>query len=415
MGPGSFTSNLQNPVIANSGTVSTGVYTLAVNNGGCIETRTTQAIVYPIPTITVNSGTICLGNSFTINPLGASTYTFQGGNMVVSPTTNTSYTVIGTSSAGCVSSSFATSYISLDTPPTITVNSGTICSGSSFTINPNGANTYSIQGGNTVVTPTASTSYTVMGFSTLGCVSAVSATANITVNTTPTIYVNNGVMCYGNSFTIHPSGAANYTIQGGNSVVSPTANTSYSILGSSLEGCLSSNTATCSITVNLLPIVNAISSADSSFICAGESITLTATGALSYSWYPAGTGANITINPMATTNYTVVGLDTNGCSNTATVSLNVSECIGLNEGTMQNVQMEVYPNPASDILHLKFRNLNSDTLKIEIYNSIGQLVLIPNVFYNKVPITLTGLENGFYTLRVIVSDKVILDRKFIKN
>ena len=41
-GPNSFTSNIQNPSITNAGTVNIGVYTLTVNNGGCVETTTTQ-------------------------------------------------------------------------------------------------------------------------------------------------------------------------------------------------------------------------------------------------------------------------------------------------------------------------------------------------------------------------------------
>jgi len=60
------------------------------------------------PTIAVNSGAICAGENFTINPTGANTYTIQGGNAVVSPSINTTYTVIGTSNAGCESDAFAT-------------------------------------------------------------------------------------------------------------------------------------------------------------------------------------------------------------------------------------------------------------------------------------------------------------------
>ena len=66
------------------------------------------------PTITVNSGVICAGQSFTINPAGANTYTIQGGNAVVSPSISTTYTVIGTSAAGCESEAFATSSLTVN-------------------------------------------------------------------------------------------------------------------------------------------------------------------------------------------------------------------------------------------------------------------------------------------------------------
>ena len=66
------------------------------------------------PTITVNSGAICVGENFTINPTGANTYTIQGGNAVVSPSISTTYTVIGTNAAGCESEAFATSSLTVN-------------------------------------------------------------------------------------------------------------------------------------------------------------------------------------------------------------------------------------------------------------------------------------------------------------
>ncbi len=73
-GPNSYTANIQNPSIANAGTVNAGTYTLAVNDGqGCSETATVSVTVNLKPIVSVNSGSICSGNSFTINPRGART------------------------------------------------------------------------------------------------------------------------------------------------------------------------------------------------------------------------------------------------------------------------------------------------------------------------------------------------------
>jgi len=41
-GPNSFTSSVQNPTIANANPTHVGIYTLVINNGGCVETATTQ-------------------------------------------------------------------------------------------------------------------------------------------------------------------------------------------------------------------------------------------------------------------------------------------------------------------------------------------------------------------------------------
>jgi hypothetical protein len=167
---------------SNSGIATAGAHQTAKGNSGYNDAFLVKFTDCIFPAITVNSGSICVGQSFTINPTGANTYTIQGGNAVVSPSINTTYTVIGTSTAGCVSQAVATSSLIVNANPTITVNSGFICAGENFTIYPNGANTYSIQGGNAVVSPTSNASYTVAGTSTAGCVSPAVATSSLTVN-----------------------------------------------------------------------------------------------------------------------------------------------------------------------------------------------------------------------------------------
>ncbi|MFH0894795.1 MAG: PKD domain-containing protein [Bacteroidota bacterium] len=54
-------------------------------------------------------------------------------------------------------------------------------------------------------------------------------------------------------------------------------------------------------------------------ICAGESATLTAAGASTYSWSGGlGSGNPKVVTPAVTTTYTVTGISTTGCTNTAT-------------------------------------------------------------------------------------------------
>jgi hypothetical protein len=114
-------------------------------------------------------------------PGGASTYTFSSGSAIVSPTSTTSYSVTGTSSAGCVSSSATISNITVNPLPTITANSSAslIC-GPPFqgtaTLTGGGASTYTwntTATTNTIsVTPSVTTSYTVTGTDANGCVNS---------------------------------------------------------------------------------------------------------------------------------------------------------------------------------------------------------------------------------------------------
>ncbi len=301
------------------------------STAGCVSSNTAVSFVsvFAIPTIAVNSGTICAGNSFTMSPTGANSYTYQGGSAIVTPLTNSSYTVIGASAAGCVSNGFVTSVVSVAATPTVTANSGAICQGSSFTINPSGAFTYTFSGGSNIVTPLSNSFYTVTGTSAAGCVSGP-AVITVTVNTNPVISVNSGSICIGSSFALSPGGAFTYTYLNGSSIVSPTTNTSYSVIGTSTAGCVSSNTAVSFVSVFSIPTI----AVNSGSICSGSSFTILPTGANSYTYQ----GGSAVVSPASTTNYTVIGANTAGCVSNgfvvSTVSVVSNPTVSVNSGSM---------------------------------------------------------------------------------
>jgi hypothetical protein len=150
--------------------------------------------------------------------------------------------------------------------PTITVNSGSICSGKSFTITPSGANTYTIQGVFAVKTPTANASYTVVGTSSVGCVSSTFATSSVTVNSLPTINAttSNSSICVGETANLNANGASTYTWNpggiGSSISVSPVATTNYSVTGTDVNGC--ENNAVVTQTVNLCAGINQLTNSN---------------------------------------------------------------------------------------------------------------------------------------------------------
>lgn len=369
---------------------------VGTSTAGCNSLPVTSSVVVnPLPVIAVNSGTICEGNTFTITPSGASTYTIQGGNALVSPTVNATYSVVGTSSLGC-NSAPVTSTVDVNAAPVIVVNSGNICIGQSFTINPSGAATFTIEGGNAVVTPTTSTNYTVAGTSSLGCISLQNATSSVTVNPNPTVSVNSGAICSGNSFTIVPNGASTYTIQGGNAVVSPTANSSYTVIGTSAAGCLGSNMATSNVTVNASPSV-AISG--STLVCAGQVATLTASGATSYTWNTASNTSSILVSPSTNTVYSVTGTSSlTGCSNTASFSIVVSNCTGIDNQSLISGKVLIYPNPNNGEFFIQLNN--GMEKQITVYDVNGKLIATQTTTENVSKMNLNSFDNGVYFIRV---------------
>ena len=87
------------------------------------------------------------------------------------------------------------------------------------------------------------------------------------------------------------------------------------------NACGNSAARSLSLTVNALPSV--IVSGPSS-VCSGNSATLTASGAVTYTWNTSSANAGITVSPASNTSYTVTGTDANGCVNTAVKGLTVS-------------------------------------------------------------------------------------------
>ncbi len=389
-------------------------YTVAgTSSAGCVSqlVAISNVTVNANPTIIVNSGAICSGKTFTISPSGANTYTVQGGSYTVSPTSNTSYTVAGTSSAGCVSQLVSTSNVTVNANPTITVNSGSICSGQTFTISPSGANTYTIQGGSNTVSPTSNTSYTVAGTSTAGCVSQLVATSNVTVNANPTITVNSGTICSGNVFTIAASGASTYTYSGGSNTVSPSSNTSYTVTGTSAEGCLSATAAISNVTVNPNPTVTATSNA--SVMCVGESATITANGATTYTWDGGTNNVSIVVTPSVSTSYTLNGTDAVGCSAKTVITQSVDACTNIkSELSNPSSNFKVYPNPSNGIVNVDISTslnateiLNENAI-IEILNPLGQVIATQNASKSRhVSFNINNYPAGVYFVKATVEGK----------
>lgn len=107
-------------------------------------------------------------------------------------------------------------------------------------------------------------------------------------------------------------------------LVSPIVTTTYyaQYNSSSTLACTNPNREPVVVTVNQLPVMSA--SASPNPVCFGSPAVLTGTGASTYSWHPGALTGAPTVFPSTTTTYTVTGIDANGCSNTASVTLAVN-------------------------------------------------------------------------------------------
>jgi gliding motility-associated-like protein len=88
--------------------LATTSYTFTPSNGSCVSTQTMTLTVYPLPTISAGlDQTICAGQSFVLSAEGGETYSWSDNHVngeIISPTSNETYTVTGTSPNGCTNS-----------------------------------------------------------------------------------------------------------------------------------------------------------------------------------------------------------------------------------------------------------------------------------------------------------------------
>ncbi len=196
-----------------------------------------------------------------------------------------------------------------------------------------GANTYTWTGGgitgsnagNPTDNPIITTTYTVNGTDVNTC--TATAMGIITVNPLPIIIATSGTVCIGQqTVTITASGASTYVwtpalglsaTMGSSVLASPPSTQNYVITGTDIHGC--TNVGNTSVLVNPLPIVSATSTS----VCPTFSGTMVASGANTYVWNTGATGATLTQTPVATTPYSVVGTDINGCTNSAAATITV--------------------------------------------------------------------------------------------
>lgn len=316
---------------------STAVYTINASSGVCSAVKTTTITVAAQPTVSATSLSICPGQTATITASGASSYTWSPGGQTtasisVSPVATTDYTVTGSNGA-CTNTAVAT--VSITPAPVVSVPSVTICPAQTATLVASGASTYTwnpggATGSTFTVAPAGNSTYTVIGTANT-C--TAQATASVTIGSSISIAVNSPSICAGQSTTLTASGATTYTWSGSGAntntiAVSPSSTTVYTVSGSN-GSC--SGTGTGTVTVNPIPTLTVTASP----ICSGQTATLTASGATTYTWSNGSGTATQTVTPANTTTYTVVG-QSSGCSalGTATVVVTATPTISVNSATV---------------------------------------------------------------------------------
>ncbi|MBS1652365.1 MAG: S8 family serine peptidase [Bacteroidetes bacterium] len=296
-----------------------------------------------INVITVSPGFSSLSNActgvtaitMTNTSLGALTYSWSASG--ASPATSTAanptftfntpgmQTVVLSAMYGTLTAT-SSKTINVVAQPSLTVlSTASICSGNSATLSVSGASTYSWSTGSTAslisVMPISTTVYTVIGTNSGIC--STTANKTITVTTTPTITAASQTICSGGTATLTANGATSYLWNTGATTsvitVNPMSNTNYTVNGS--NGSCAGAAVVTSVTIGSSLGINI--SPSNPQVCIGNSITVNASGATSYTWNGSPGASAITIAPATPATYTIIG--SNGsCSGSTIITVGVN-------------------------------------------------------------------------------------------
>lgn len=345
---------------------------------GCQGSTSLNVSIYPpLPTITFPAvPDFCTADpTFILN-----TATPQGGVYLIN---GNQYTVIDpdlmgagsyhivyrfSDSHGC-SDSVSHDFNIFDSPNlNVTPPGSAFCYGESVNLNATGAEQYawspsaglSDAGSPTpVANPTVSTTYTLIGWTSHGCYDTI--TVPITVYPLPVVNLPTiHDMC-----TYHPDVPLDFATPPGGTyllngspatVISPShlPEGPYTLVYNYTDANSCFSSASQSFNIYQQPYLT-LQPGDTN-LCAGDGITLSASGADNYHWYPAAGLTDslspiVYASPMQTTIYTLVGTNNNGCSDTSTIKIGMYRVPN--------------PNLGSDIV---LCNISSYTINIDPEN-----------------------------------------------
>ncbi len=131
-----------------------------------------------------------------------------------------------------------------------------------------------------------------------------------------------------------------------------------------------------------------------------------------YDWDNDGTGDNDDtedLNSLVSGNYTVIVIDTNGCSDTLTID------VGSQVGVFENDANDfvLYPNPTNGQFYIEFNTAISKPSTLEVLDARGRLVMSSTLgSAKKHLIDLDLVERGTYLIK-ISSDDAVLSKQII--
>jgi gliding motility-associated-like protein len=383
-------------------------YVVVTDTNQCSNLDSVFIKVNELPVVDAGEDvSICIGDSINLNATGGIVYAWfpPSGlndttihNPWAGPSLETVYHVIVSDSIGCRNSDSL--MVSVNPLPVVSAgNDGHFCIGDSIQLNASGGNIYFWSPSIGLSNVNVSDPWAAPGTTTLYFVSAIdsnscsnSDSVLIRVDDIPIIVAGPDIkICFGDTVFLNATGGFNYLWSPQEDIINPETaspgvfpsnNFIYYVTGIDTNGC--SNTD--SVTVN---VFRATVSADT-LMCSGDTVQISAAGpgAISYSWFPAASLNNSTVQsplafPNGTTVYSVIVGD-GQCEDTGNVT------VAVNEKPEAVFDYELKADCNGILVEMNNKSTNSDSFKWEFGDGSNSIEFAPShVFSYNSPFTIT--------------------------
>jgi hypothetical protein len=385
-------------------------YTQAINNN------------FTASITAAGSVNLCQGETLTLSASSTipATFTWSNNNEIgesQNVASTGSYSVSARTADGCLANSNVIS-VTVNALPTVSITadgSTSFCTGGSITLSSSEmmGNVWNNNATSSSIVVTTSGEFSVEYTDLNGC-SATSNTISVNVSDSPipTVSVNgSAIICEGSTVELSASTADTYVWSFNGNILPETTQT----INATEEGLYTvtvTNADACNgvgVSQPVLVSVNAAPTADASFVQTNGSLTIqflnNSSNANSYVWNFGDGNTSTSSNPNYTYaaggDYIVTLTATNGdCTDTFTLNLtsvSVSENIAF-------ADLNIFPNPTSEILNIEFGQEMSDLVQIDLYDLTGKKVMSSqnnvSAGNNFLQINISDLESGIYFLNL---------------
>jgi len=157
------------------------------------------------------------------------------------------------------------------------------------------------------------------------------------------------------------------------------------------------------------------------YTVAGSTVSFSVTaitGSASFFWTfgDGGSGSGITTNHAYTANgaYSVCLIASNSCESDTTCQQVIVNATGINDFLSESVS--IFPNPANDLLTVKFSDAQMFPVEISLYDHVGKLLLrsVPSSFNKSYQLDVSGFPQGVYLLKIETAEGMAV-RKVVKG